>query len=94
MATYEYTARNAQGQETTGTMEAASRDEVVANLRKNRMVLVRLREAKRAKRGGSVPTNATQRSTHSSRPASSATASASTKSQPRIGRPIMSNGRT
>ena len=56
MATFEYTARNAQGQETTGTMDAASRDEVVANLRKNRMVLVRLREAKRAKRGGRVPT--------------------------------------
>jgi len=56
MATFEYTARNAQGQETTGTMEAASRDEVVANLRKNRMVLVRLREAKRAKRGARVPT--------------------------------------
>ena len=56
MATFEYTARNAQGQETTGTMEAASRDEVVSNLRKNRMVLVRLREAKRARRGGRVPT--------------------------------------
>jgi type IV pilus assembly protein PilC len=56
MATFEYTARNAQGQETTGTMEAASRDEVVANLRKNRMVLVRLREAKKTRRGGSVPT--------------------------------------
>jgi type IV pilus assembly protein PilC len=56
MATFEYTARNAQGQETTGTMDAASRDEVVANLRKNRMVLVRLREAKRAKRGVRVPT--------------------------------------
>ena len=56
MATFEYTARNAQGQETTGTMEAASRDEVVANLRKNRMVLVRLREAKKTKRGARVPT--------------------------------------
>ena len=56
MATFEYTARNAQGQETTGTMDAASRDEVVANLRKNRMVLVRLREAKKAKRGVRVPT--------------------------------------
>ena len=51
MATFEYTARNAQGQETTGTMEATSRDEVVTNLRKNRMVLVRLREAKKTKRG-------------------------------------------
>jgi len=56
MATFEYTARNQQGQETTGTMEAASRDEVVANLRKNRMVLVRLREAKKARRGARVPT--------------------------------------
>jgi type IV pilus assembly protein PilC len=56
MATFEYTARNAQGQETTGTMDAASRDEVVANLRKNRMVLVRLREAKKTRRGGRVPT--------------------------------------
>lgn len=56
MATYEYTARNAQGQETSGTMEAASRDEVVANLRKNRMVLVRLREAKRKRGGSRVPT--------------------------------------
>ena len=56
MATFEYTARNAQGQETTGTMEAASRDEVVTNLRKNRMVLVRLREAKKTKRGARVPT--------------------------------------
>jgi len=56
MATFEYTARNTQGQETTGTMEATSRDEVVANLRKNRMVLVRLREAKKTKRGAKVPT--------------------------------------
>ncbi len=56
MATFEYTARTPQGQETTGTMEAASRDEVVANLRKNRMVLVRLREAKKTKLGRRIPT--------------------------------------
>ena len=56
MTTFEYTARDPQGQEKTGTMDAASRDEVVANLRKNRMVLVRLREAKKTKRGGRVPT--------------------------------------
>jgi type IV pilus assembly protein PilC len=57
MPTFEYTAKDqATGQEKTGTMDAASRDEVAANLRKNRMALVRLREAKRAKRGGRVPT--------------------------------------
>jgi type IV pilus assembly protein PilC len=56
MPNYEYTARNQQGQETTGTMDAGSRDEVVANLRKQRMVLVRLREAKRPRRGGRVAT--------------------------------------
>jgi type IV pilus assembly protein PilC len=57
MPTFEYTARNAQGQETTGKMDAASRDEVVASLRKNRMVLVRLREAQKApRRGGRIPT--------------------------------------
>ena len=56
MPSYEYTARNQQGQESTGTMDAVSRDEVVANLRKQRMVLVRLREAKKTKRGGRIAT--------------------------------------
>jgi type IV pilus assembly protein PilC len=56
MPSYEYTARNQQGQESTGTMDAASRDEVVANLRKQRMVLIRLREAKKPRRRGRIPT--------------------------------------
>ena len=56
MPTFEYTARTQQGEETTGTMDAATRDEVVASLRKNRMVLVRLREAKKAARAKRVPT--------------------------------------
>ena len=57
MPTFEYTAKDqSTGQEKTGTMEAASRDEIVANLRKNRLQLVRLREAKKAKRGGRVAT--------------------------------------
>ncbi len=56
MPTFEYTARTQQGEETTGTMDAASRDEVVSELRKRRMVLVRLREAKKTKRRGRVPT--------------------------------------
>ncbi len=56
MPSYEYTARNQQGQESTGTMDAVSRDEVVANLRKQRMVLIRLREAKKTTRGGRIAT--------------------------------------
>jgi type IV pilus assembly protein PilC len=55
MPTFEYTARTPKGEETTGTIDAASRDEVVSQLRKNRMVLVRLREARRTKRAR-VPT--------------------------------------
>jgi type IV pilus assembly protein PilC len=56
MPSYEYTARNQQGQESTGTMDATSRDEVVSNLRKQRLVLVRLREAKKTRRGGRIAT--------------------------------------
>jgi type IV pilus assembly protein PilC len=56
MPTFEYTARTATGQEQTGTIDLASRDEVVAHLRRNRLVLVRIREAKRVKKGGRVPT--------------------------------------
>src|SRR5574341_2494996 len=56
MPNFEYTARTATGQEQTGTIALPSRDDVVAHLRKNRLVLVRIREAKKAKRGGSVPT--------------------------------------
>jgi len=55
MPTFEYTARTPAGEETTGTIDAGSRDEVVSQLRKSRMVLVRLREAKRTKRAR-VPT--------------------------------------
>ena len=56
MPNYEYTARTATGEESTGTMEAASREEVVQQLRKNRMVVVRVREKKKRKMGGRVPT--------------------------------------
>ena len=56
MPTFEYTARTATGQEQTGTIDLGSRDEVVAHLRRNRLVLVRIREAKKAKKGGRVPT--------------------------------------
>jgi type IV pilus assembly protein PilC len=56
MPNFEYTARTATGQEQTGTVDLPSRDAVVAHLRKNRLVLVRIREAKKVKRGGRVPT--------------------------------------
>lgn len=56
MPVWEYTARTPTGQEQTGTIDLPSRDDVVAHLRKNRLVLVRIREAKKAKRRGRIPT--------------------------------------
>src|SRR6267378_1275301 len=56
MPTFEYTARTAQGQEKTDTIDLPTREDVVAHLRKNKMLVVRVREAKKAKRGGRVPT--------------------------------------
>jgi type IV pilus assembly protein PilC len=56
MPTFEYTARTPTGQEQTGTIDLPSRDDVVAHQRKNRLVLVRIREAKKSRRRGRVPT--------------------------------------
>ncbi len=56
MPTFEYTARTATGEEKTGTVDLPSREDVVQHLRKNRMMVVRVREAKRRKKGGRVPT--------------------------------------
>ena len=44
MATFTYTARTAQGEMKTATMEAANRDEVVAQLRRQRMNVVKIDE--------------------------------------------------
>jgi type IV pilus assembly protein PilC len=45
MAQYEYTAKNAtSGQILKGTMDVPSRDDVIAFIRKNRMILVSVRE--------------------------------------------------
>ena len=44
MPTFEYTARTVTGQETTGTLELPSVDAVREHLRKNRMMVVRVRE--------------------------------------------------
>ena len=51
MATFEYTAKNPTGEEVTGTIEASSREDVANQLRKNRLILVRTREAKKQKKG-------------------------------------------
>jgi len=56
MATFEYTARTAQGTEQTGTIDLPTKEDVVAHLRKNKMLVVRVREAKKTKKGGRVPT--------------------------------------
>ena len=56
MPTFEYTARTAQGQEQTGSIDLPSQEAVVAHLRKNKMLVVRVREAKGSKKLGRVPT--------------------------------------
>jgi type IV pilus assembly protein PilC len=48
MPMYEYTARNSTGQIQKGQLEAQSTDEVNAHLRKNRMMLVSVRQAPKA----------------------------------------------
>src|SRR6187402_860310 len=56
MPTFEYTARTAQGQEQTGTHDAPNQEAVIAHLRKNRMIVVRVREAKSSRKGGKIGT--------------------------------------
>src|SRR2546423_13445951 len=51
MPVYEYTARNLKGDLVRDKIDLATRDEVIAHLRKNRMVAVQVREAK-GKGGG------------------------------------------
>jgi len=53
MATFTYTARSFQGEMRTATLEAASRDDVIAQLRRQRLNVVKIDEAtpKKPKRG-------------------------------------------
>ena len=51
MPVFEYTARNLKGELVKDKVDLASRDDVIAHLRKNRMVVVQVRESK-AKGGG------------------------------------------
>lgn len=56
MPTFEYTARTATGEERIGTIDLPSKEEVAAHLRRQKMAVVRVREKKKAKRSGKVPT--------------------------------------
>ena len=56
MPTFEYTARTASGDETSGTIELPTRADVVKHLRQNRMVVIRVREKQRKVRKTRVPT--------------------------------------
>jgi type IV pilus assembly protein PilC len=56
MPVFEYTARTASGKETNGTVNASTREDAVQQLRRNRMVVVRVREKKKQARARGVPT--------------------------------------
>ncbi|MBE0594024.1 MAG: type II secretion system F family protein, partial [Gemmatimonadales bacterium] len=56
MTTYEYTARTVTGDETTGTIDLPSIEAVREHLRKNRLMVVRVREQQKKKRTARVPT--------------------------------------
>src|SRR5207247_2115427 len=61
MPVFEYTARNVKGEIVQNKGEFATRDDVLAHLRKNRMVVVQVREAPRAfkiKFGAGIKTRA------------------------------------
>src|SRR5437588_8089369 len=52
MPNFEYTARNMKGDLVRDEIDVGSRDDVIAHLRKNRMIVVQVREAKG--KGGSI----------------------------------------
>jgi len=56
MPVFEYTARTVSGQEQTGTLDLPSVDAVREHLRKNRLMVVRVREQQKKKRAGRIPT--------------------------------------
>jgi len=55
MPLYEYTAETAAGEEQTATIDLPSKDDVIAHLRRKRMKVVRVREAKKKKPKGKAP---------------------------------------
>ena len=56
MPTFAYTARTLSGELKNATMEATSRDDVVAQLRKQKLIVVKVDEEQKKKRGGKIKT--------------------------------------
>ncbi len=56
MPVFEYTARTADGHEVTEKIDLKTKEDVAAHLRQKKMTLIRVREGKKAKTGGKVPT--------------------------------------
>jgi type IV pilus assembly protein PilC len=56
MPTFAYTARTLNGELKSATLEAPSRDEVIAQLRRQRLIVVKIDEEKKRKRLGKVKT--------------------------------------
>jgi type IV pilus assembly protein PilC len=56
MPTFAYTARSLNGELKSATLEAPSRDDVVAQLRRQRLIVVKIDEEKKRKRHGKVKT--------------------------------------
>ena len=56
MPTFAYTARTLNGELKSATLEAPSRDEVVAQLRRQRLIVVKIDEEKKRKRLGKIKT--------------------------------------
>ncbi len=56
MPTFEYTARTATGDETSGSIDLPTREDVVKHLRQNRMVVIRVREKQKRVRKTRIPT--------------------------------------
>ena len=54
MPTFTYTARSANGELKSATLDAANKDEVVAQLRRQRLTVVKVDEAAKPKKGGKV----------------------------------------
>jgi len=55
MPIFTYTARTAQGEIRSATLEAASRDEVMAQLRRQKLTVIKVEEPSKAKLSGSIP---------------------------------------
>lgn len=55
MPVFTYTARTAQGEMRTANLEAASRDEVIMQLRRMRLTVVKVEEQAKTKTKGSIP---------------------------------------